>query len=290
MKKIKSITAVALCCLIMLASLQAAASAYSPAEFNYGEDNTNFLALGDSIAEGYGVANSAEASYGRIVADTNRYNYKNLARVAKTTDELLNEITDDNYTRESVEWADIINISIGSNNYFANNLVVPMAVLTLMGMGNIWLNNIEDEIYEDYLKIVEGIRQLNPDAMIIINNVYCSWSGVGYIPFRRATDHVNNALNNAHKELADDFIVFDTAAVLNGHSEYIAEDSTHPNSAGNVVLARELLSLLKTLGLGENTEPIILSPGEDYNYFVKYYGEFPGYLIWIAVKVLTFHF
>ena len=37
----------------------------------------NYLVLGDSIANGYGLMNSESAVYGKIVADTNGYSYIN---------------------------------------------------------------------------------------------------------------------------------------------------------------------------------------------------------------------
>lgn len=54
----------------------------------------NYVVLGDSIAEGYGVVNSYSACYGRIVAETNGYDYENFGRAAKDSYDLLAEMTD----------------------------------------------------------------------------------------------------------------------------------------------------------------------------------------------------
>ena len=40
-------------------------------------ENPFYLVLGDSIAYGSGISNSREACYGKIVADTNGYDYAN---------------------------------------------------------------------------------------------------------------------------------------------------------------------------------------------------------------------
>ena len=49
----------------------------------------NYLLLGDSIAYGQGIANSQDACYGKIVADTNGYNYSNYAVDGYTSSALL---------------------------------------------------------------------------------------------------------------------------------------------------------------------------------------------------------
>jgi len=41
------------------------------------EEKTDYVVLGDSIAFGAGMVNTVGACYGKIVADTNGYNYSN---------------------------------------------------------------------------------------------------------------------------------------------------------------------------------------------------------------------
>ena len=77
------------------------------------DEKLNYLLLGDSIAQGYGVKNRDEASFGKIVADTNGYNYENLARTATDTSDWLAYLERD-YVIETVEKADIISLSVGS--------------------------------------------------------------------------------------------------------------------------------------------------------------------------------
>ena len=66
MKKFRKIAAVLLCVVMIAASLQCLAFA-APQD----SGKLNFLVLGDSIAEGFGVENKEDAAYGKIVADTN---------------------------------------------------------------------------------------------------------------------------------------------------------------------------------------------------------------------------
>lgn len=71
----------------------------------------------------------------------------------------------------------------------------------------------------------------------------------------------------------DDVVIFDTSAVISHNTELLADDCVHPNAKGNVELARHMLILLKSLGLGENTEPVILTPGVDYNFYRRSFGN-----------------
>lgn len=289
MKLFKRICAVVLALVIALASLAVFSSAYYYEPSSEIEGRKNLLVLGDSIAQGFGVANSSEAAYARIVADTNGYNYRNFGMSAHDTADFINEITNYLDIVESVKWADIINISTGSNNYLANPDVVGIAVGALLGVNSKQLDEIADGVYEDFLKIYDIICELNPDATIIFNNVYCAWSGLGHIPFIRASSRVNEKIYMLQKEHSD-IIIFDVDSVITHKNELIAEDCVHPNSKGNIEIAKAMLALLKEEGLGENTEPVILHNGIDYNFYAKSFGKFGGAIIGFIVKLLTLNF
>lgn len=290
MNKAKRILSVLLCTLILLLTLSSVgASAEGEYDFPTG-GGLNFLVMGDSITEGFGVENSEEACYAKIVADTNGYNYVNLSRVATDTERLIYQIENSDRFREAIKWADIIHLSIGSNDYLANDRVVLITIGALLGINNRELDEIAEGIYEDYLRIIDLIRELNPEAKLIFDNVYCSWEGLGRIPFNKAVVRVNKALERAKDSRPGEFLIFDLAGVINGHGELVAADSTHPNARGNVEIAGAMLKYLKELGLGENTEPVINAEGIDYNYFVDGFGTVAGTLITAIVRLLTFHF
>ena len=253
------------------------------------EDAPNLLVLGDSIAEGYGVLNPSQAAYAKIVADTNGYNYRNFARMAHDTKDLLYEITSIESIVESVQWADIIHISTGSNNYLASPDVVSIAVGALFGVNNKQLDTIAEEIYADYLTIYDRIRELNPNATIIMNTVYCAWNGIGHIPFIKAANRVNEKLQMLQK-VHEDIILFDMDSIITGHSELIADDCVHPNAEGNVRIAEAMIQLLFEHGLGSHVEPVVFCEGIDYNYYVLQFGKIGGGIVGFIVKILTLNF
>lgn len=156
----------------------------------------------------------------------------------------------------------------------------------LFGTNDKKLDEIAYGIYDDLNTIYSLIREINPDATLIFDNIYCAWKGLGHIPFIKAVSRINAMLNKfAAKH--DDVVIFDTSVVISHNTELLADDCVHPNAKGNVELARHMLILLKNLGLGENTEPVILTPGVDYNFYRRSFGNVFGTVVWQLVRFLT---
>lgn len=112
MKMIKKTFCVLLSLLLCFSAVSIAFAADEP---------LNYVILGDSIGWGAGVLNSDEAVFGKIVADTNGYNFKNDAVNGYRTGDLLNHLEKANIA-EDVKNADIISVSIGGNNFLRGNM------------------------------------------------------------------------------------------------------------------------------------------------------------------------
>ena len=109
----KKMISIVLCAVILVTGLSLSAGAEVRQK--------NLVVLGDSIAWGTGIYNSDEACYGRIVANTNGYNYKNYAFDGCRSWDLLS-LLDEKDVKDSIKEADIINISIGGNDFLQQNL------------------------------------------------------------------------------------------------------------------------------------------------------------------------
>ena len=253
-----SLTLAAGCCLPVFA-------AGEPAE------RLSYLLLGDSIAEGYGIENPYDACYGKIVADTNGYDYANYARVAMDSGELLERITDYYYYRDEIERADIISLSIGSNDYFDNPDVYRLAVGAFFMVNGKELDAIAENFYANLCAIIDEIKGLNPDVTILLQNVYCVWYGVAAHIYKACSNRVNAMIEKYDKEHPGAVALCDISPAMDGHPERLADDCVHPNAAGNVAIAEVVLRQLYDLGLGTETTPVINTPGVDYNFFEKYY-------------------
>ena len=79
---------------------------------------TNYVAMGDSIAYGYGLKDISTQSYAQIVRsklNIPKTNFKNLAISGMTCKEYYEKITTDSSYQNSIKSADLITVSIGSN-------------------------------------------------------------------------------------------------------------------------------------------------------------------------------
>ena len=213
-----------------------------------------YLLLGDSIAYGAGLTNPRQACYGRIVANTNNYNYINDAVSGTTSALLLSSLKDDLIIKD-VKSADIITISTGGNDFLTKNWVA----MGLRGMatGN-WksLDPIAKTYKSNLTSIIKTIKKYNSKATVIVQTVYNPHTDKFEEAFQQGVDRINSAIK-AVKKSTGGFVIADVGKVISGHSEYIAIDTIHPNADGNTAIAKYMLRFLKDLGLGTKTTPVI---------------------------------
>ncbi|MBQ6065505.1 MAG: SGNH/GDSL hydrolase family protein [Clostridia bacterium] len=276
--------------LAVLLAAVLAASCCLPA-FAAEERHLRYLLLGDSIAEGYGVENPDEACYGRIVADTDGYDYENYARVAMDSGELLERLSEETgyfYIRSAVARADIISLSIGGNDYFDHPDVVNLAVGAFFMVNGKKLDGIAEQFYENLCAVIGEIKALNPDATILLQKLYCVWYGVAAHIYTACTGRVNAMIEKYDKEHPGAVVLCDISPAMDGHPERLADDCVHPNAAGNAAIAEVVLRQLYDLGLGTETTPVVNHPGVDYNFFEKYYdNKTVARLLTVLIKTLT---
>ncbi len=238
----------------------------------------NYVLLGDSIAFGSGIANPGDACYGKIVANTNGYNYRNYGVDGATTSALLRRIGEADVA-QAIKNADIISISTGGNNFLLGNMFW-IIVNTLFG-GTKAIDDVVDGVYADLCQIIPAIKKLNPKATILLQTLYNPWKMAGISAlYQKATDALNSCFRKYLKENPGAFEIAEVAAAFAASDkDLIAFDTIHPNAEGNKVIARVILKKLKTLGLGTKTEPVILeepidkisfNPG-DYSRMAEYY-------------------
>lgn len=280
-KYLKKIIAVLVSVALCLSILGIAASA---------EDTLNYLVLGDSIAQGFGIKNPDEASYGAIVADTNHYNYKNRGVMGRDSEYLYKYLTTDEGYQEDIKWADIISVSIGGNDFLLDHAAL------LIAQGIIFndyskFDKIGETFYENFSKCMDQIHSLNPDAVILVQTLYTSWRfDFAKRPYKQAAKRINDAIEKYCAEKPENMYIVETGEAFENHSELISSDTIHPSAAGNVVLARLVLARLHEIGLGEATEPVVATPGIDRDYLVEYFGSPWGQIIIFLANLATGNF
>ncbi len=221
----------------------------------------HYVVLGDSIAYGSGLSNPVEACYGKIVADTNGYTYANHAIPGHTTTNLINRLSQEEVI-EDIKKADIINISIGGNDFLLGNLL-GLLFSYIIFEDETQIIDTTDKFYENFTTIVETINSYNEDAVILIQTIYNPQFNSLSDPYLKAGSSLNEAMEKFDAENPGEIIIVDVASALNGDEGNFASDGIHPSSKGNEIIACEVLKNLEANDLGNETVPVINVKGED---------------------------
>ena len=254
------------------------------------DDELNYLVIGDSIAEGFGLKNPEEACYGRIVADTNGYDYVNAGVMGRNSDRLYKFLTMDGEYMRKVMWADIISVSIGGNDFLLDNAALLLAQGIILN-DYTRFDEIGETFYENFSKSMDQIHYLNPDAIILIQTLYTSWT-FDYVkkPYKQAAKRINDAIEKYCAENTENIYIVDVEPAFDGHSEYISSDTIHPNAAGNAEIARLIQEKLYEIGLADTTEIVQLADGINRDYLIEYFGTPLGQIITFLANLLTGNF
>ncbi len=249
----KKIISVILCMALLLGSFALSVSAQTEKPF--------YLVLGDSIAYGSGLANAREACYGKIVADTNDYEYANYAVPGHTTANLINRLSDEEVIA-SLEKADIISISIGGNDFLMSNLIGLMFD-SMVKNDYTQFDKIAEGFYTNFSQIIDIINEHNEDAVILMQTLYNPQSGYLRPPYQQAADRLNAAIARYNEENPGEIIIVDVGTALGDDPENYAGDDIHPSVKGNEIIAKVILEKLYELKLGKTTAPVISAQGQD---------------------------
>ena len=247
MKKFRSFLSIILTAVMIICCLPVTSFAAS---------KPDYLLLGDSIAYGQGIVNSNAGCYGKIVADTNGYNYKNLAVDGFTSKALLLYL-ETSSVKSAVREAEIIQISIGGNDFLTSNL--PLLLFTgLMDM-DFMFNSRQKSFSANFTELIEKIKEINPKAKLLIQTLYNPCSNSLRRVYQKGVNVINNTIKSYLANHPGSFTIVDVESAFAGHSDYIAVDTIHPNSKGNLAIANKTLSVL-----GSGRAAVITSPATDW--------------------------
>lgn len=281
LKSLKKLIAIILTVTFCIGIISVSASA---------KEKLNYLLLGDSIAEGFGITNPDEASYGKIIADTNGYNYKNDAIMGRNSVGLVNHLTNDEEYINDVKWADIISVSIGGNDFLLDHAAL-LIVEGIIFNDYSKFDKSGETFYENFSKSMDRIHEINPNAKILVQLLYTSWTfDFARKPYKQAAKRINDAIIKYVEENPQNICVVDTSEVFDGRRDCISTDTIHPNAQGNIELAKAVQSKLCEIGLANTAELVLLVPGIDRDYLIEYFGTPLGQIIIFAANVATGNF
>lgn len=222
-----------------------------------------YLVLGDSIAYGSGLGNPTEACYGKIVADTNDYEYVNHSVPGHTTTNLIARLGQPEVI-EALEKADIISISIGGNDFLLGNLM--QLIFNAMVLNDYTpLDNIAAKFYENFSTIIDIINEHNPDAVILMQTLYNPQSGYLRETYQLAADRLNAEIRRFAENNPGEILIVDVGTALGDDPANFASDDIHPSANGNMIIAQEVLNTLYENNLGSTTVAVVSAPATDIN-------------------------
>lgn len=301
--------------LLVIALLVCCVAALAACNKNEGERKTEIVYLGDSIAEGILGASPLglrhEYAYANVIGRRNDLTYYNHSVSGHLTKDLraILENEDLDYDRARglllhVSEADIIHISILGNDVLQDRMDGAFETEPVT-MHNIILEAAEDEYtsidrvlngdtvggvttagsVENIKAIVDALRRLNPDALIIFQSVYNPIMDVDTPLIKQGTrdaleaagfeitldslhrlgdlliERLNSALDTvlAMDGYADAFVIADGHAAFNAvyaadpsrAKDLIYPDGIHPSNEGHAVLADLTQGILEERGLAD---------------------------------------
>lgn len=250
------------------------------------DDATKLVVLGDSIAYGTGLANSVPATYGKIIADTNGYEYANFSVPGHNTFNMLARL-DVEEVAAGVAEADIVAISIGGNDFLTNDMTGIMFE-SIVKKDFSRFDTITSDLYDNFCAIVDKINNLNENAVIMIQTIYNPQETYLHETYAYATDLINSKFYKYDEEHPGEIIIVDVASALNGDYDNFAADAIHPSVKGNELIAQAYVDVLKEQGLGENTELVITEKGQDQPMLLMLRFMFDPYAILFTIIAKVF--
>lgn len=245
-----------------------------------------YVALGDSIAEGTGLRNADVASYGALIAATNGYEFINHAVAGHRTEDLLSRLSEENVAAD-VAKADIISISIGGNDFLLADMY-KMIFAAWTREDYTYMDTIIDGIYKNVCAIIERIKTLNPDALLMIQTLYNPETGLKQEVYAIGLEKLNGCYARYLREHPGSIVIVDAGSAVKADEGMMALDNIHPNADGHVAIARAYLKVLAGLGYGEATEPVIAEKGKNMFMLIILRIMMPaGYLLTAVFGAIT---
>ena len=276
-------------------------------------EKTEIVYLGDSIAEGILGASPLglrhEYAYANVIGRRNDLTYYNHSVSGHLTKDLRaileNEDLDYDMARGlllHVSEADIIHVSILGNDLLQSMNMNAVVLEAAQDKYDI-INGIAATASENIAVIVDRLKELNPDALIIFQNVYNPLSEKSTLVDEptRATlsaeygieegdlrelgsgilDRLNGVLDNYLKDHPDAFVIADARSEFDRIFEedyergkgLIYPDYIHPSNEGHAVLADLTQGILEERGLVDGKKAIAEYKTMRKNVLTNYFAE-----------------
>ncbi len=225
------------------------------------DSQIRYVALGDSIASGYGLKNPDKESYVSRVEQYLETRYdsvfcSNLGYVGLESEELLERLTDEEnkwYRKycATLTGADIVTLSIGSNDLL-HLLKADGSIQETIASGDSVFREACRSFAITLPKIIQVIHNLSPHAVIYVNNVYNPCHDLTqYASLYGLADGYISLLNEPIQE-EEGFVEVDVKSAFDSSEEKMlnvtvnrSEVDPHPNADGHKRIAEAVIEKIK---------------------------------------------
>ena len=203
-----------------------------------------FLVLGDSIAAGSGVSDKQDA-YAWIVAREKGCDLTNYGAGGDISAHMLAKVEGDEAYRQAIAGADIIAVSIGGNDLLHAEDFAMLVLDGLLGDYTL-MQPVLDAFRDNFSGIIEGIRALNPEAMLIVQTLYNPAFPIPALheAYGTAIQGINASIRAYHEAHPDVFLLAEVYEAFQGRNGLVFIDMTHPSAAGHAMIATVLLNVI----------------------------------------------
>lgn len=211
------------------------------------KDSLQYLVLGDSVARGIGSDPSAPHGYSSLVVkglhEMERIPLKlsNQGVSGQTSQRLLSSLYRADIRKQVVQ-ADLISLTIGGNDLLKEALQTNNPVSALSEFPT-----IQEQYYHNLDKILNEIRELNPNAPILLTSLYNPISPDE--PYYGLSDKLLRQWNRGMKTIASHYRlthVVDVAHRLRNTDGDWLSDEIHPNERGYRLIADGILEDIRS--------------------------------------------
>jgi len=210
-------------------------------------DKINYIALGDSLAEGmnpYGEVGYSYTDYfADYLKDNNNLSYytKKYTKTGYTTTDLISVLTQNNLLKKDLRESDLVTVSIGANDFLKSFNIKDLKVNNILKLKD---NVIK--ILPNLDNCIKEIKKYAKEDVIII----------GYynpIPFLfnisgKDLDTLFAYIDDEYKKIADKYECkyISLYQLFKNNSNFLPNPADiHPNLAGYEAIAKEIIKVYK---------------------------------------------
>ena len=213
----------------------------------FASSEINYIALGDSVAEGrnpYGEIGYGYADYLRdMLNEKKKLNYyQKYAKSGYQTRDMITKIQEDNQLKKDLRESDLVTISIGANDFLGKIDISNLSLDIIKSF-----KNIIEEIFPDVEECIKEVRKYAKGDLII----------VGYynpIPFlfntsQKESDELFAYIDDEYQNIAKkyDAVYISNYQLFKENKDFLPNPlDIHPNIKGYQEMAEKIMEYLET--------------------------------------------